>query len=121
MSGSQLLELATQGAQDGRVTVKVAGDLDATYAHRLYDAVERLDLRVGEHLDLRLEDVTFLDTVGASVLAASRQLAVDRGCAFSISAPSLQCRAVLELVGLGRLLPSLDDSLEALPGMLPLI
>ncbi len=121
MFGSQLLELSTQWAQDGRVAVKVAGDLDATDAHLLYNAVEQLELHVGQHLDLDLEDVTFLDTVGASVLAACRQNAVDRGCGFSISAPSLQCRAVLELVGLGRLLPSLDDSPEALPGMLPLI
>jgi anti-sigma B factor antagonist len=120
VSGSQLLELAAQWRQDGRVMVEAAGDLDATHAHRLYDAVVGLDLHVGQHLDLHLEGVTFLDTVGASVLAATRQHAVDRGCVFSISAPSLQCRAVLELVGLGRLLPSLDDSLEALPGMLPL-
>ena len=120
MSGSQLLELATRWGWDDCVVVTVAGDLDATEAHQLYDIVERLDLHVGQHLDLQLEDVTFLDTVGASVLAACHQVAVDRGCAFTLSAPSLQCRAVLELVGLGHLLPSFDDSPGALPGMLPL-
>jgi anti-anti-sigma factor len=120
VSGSQLLELATRWGQDGRVVVEVAGDLDATHAHRLYDAVVLLDLHPGQFLDLHLGAVTFLDTVGASVVAASRQRAVERGGQFRLSFPSLQCRAVLELVGLGHLLSSPDDSLEALPGMLPM-
>ena len=120
MSGSQPLELGTCWWEDGRVVVEVAGDLDATHAHRLYDAVVELDLHVGQHLDLHLGAVTFLDTVGASVLAASRQFAVERGCEFSIVVPSLQSRAVLELVGLGHLMSSLDEPLETLPGMLPM-
>jgi anti-anti-sigma factor len=114
------LELATSWWPDGRVVVEVAGDLDATHAHRLYDDVVELDPHVGQHLELHLGAVTFLDTVGASVLAASRQFAVERGCQFSITVPSLQSRAVLELVGLGHLLSPHDDSLGALPGMLPM-
>jgi anti-anti-sigma factor len=117
--GAHRLEVATSW-QDDRVVVEVAGDLDATHAHRLYDAVVELDLHGGQQLDLHLGAVTCLDSVGASVLAASHRFAVERGCQFTISVPSLQSRAVLELVGLGHLLSSPDDSLEALPGMLPM-
>jgi anti-anti-sigma factor len=120
VSGSQLLRLATHWWPNGRVVVEVAGDLDATHAHRVFDEVARLDLHAGQRLDLHLKDVTFLDSVGASVLVASEEFAVDRDCTFSISAASLQCRAVLELVGLSRMLPSVDEPTEALPGLLPM-
>lgn len=118
MSGSQLLRLTSHWWPNGRVVVAVGGDVDAMHAHQLFDEVARLDLHPGQHLDLQLEDVTFLDSVGASVLLASEALAAGRGCAFSISAPSLQCGAVLELVGLSRLMPPVHD-VEAMPGMLP--
>jgi anti-anti-sigma factor len=120
VSGTELLGLATHWWPNGRVVVEVAGDFDATAAHRVFDEVARLDLHPGQTLELRLKDVTFLDSVGASVLMASEELAVNRGCTFSISAPSLQCRAVLELVGLSRLLPTVDEPVEALPGLLPM-
>jgi anti-anti-sigma factor len=120
VSGSQLLRLATHGWPNGRVVVEVAGDFDATDAHRVFDEVARLDLHPGQTLDLHLKDVTFLDSVGASVLLASEELAVNHGCRFTITAPSLQCRAVLELVGLSWLLPPTDEPLEALPGLLPM-
>jgi anti-anti-sigma factor len=120
VSGSQLLRVATHWWPNGRVVVEVAGDLDATAAHQLFDEVARLDLHAGQRLDVHLEDVTFLDSVGASVLLASAEVVAGRGCAFTISSPSLQCRAVLELVGLSRLLPSRDEPTEALPGMLPM-
>jgi anti-anti-sigma factor len=118
VSGTQLLTLATHWWPNGLVVVDVGGDLDATHAHRLFGEITRLDLHPGQHLDLHLAEVTFLDSVGASVLLAGEALAVGRGCSFSISAPSLQCRAVLELVGLSRLLPSFHD-VDAMPGMLP--
>ena len=120
MSGSQLLGLSTHWWPNGRVVVEITGDFDATHAHQVFDEVTRLDLHAGQRLDVHLEDVTFLDSVGASVLLACEELAVGRGCAFQLSAPSLQCRAVLELVGLSRLLPALDGPAEVLPGMLPM-
>lgn len=120
MSGTQLLGVATHWWPNDQVVVEVAGDFDATHAHRVFDEVARLDLHAGQRLDLHLEKVTFLDSVGASVLLACEELAVDRGCAFQLSAPSLQCRAVLEIVGLGRLLPTVDEPVEALPGLLPM-
>ena len=119
MSGSQLLGLVTHRWPDGRVVVEVAGDFDASHAHQVFDEVARLDLHPDQRLDLNLENVTFLDSVGASVLIASDELTTRRGCVFRISTPSLQCRAVLELVGLTRLLSTLDDPLEGQPGTLP--
>jgi anti-anti-sigma factor len=119
VSGSQLLGLATHRWPDGQVVVEVTGDFDASHAHQVFDEVARLDLHPDQRLELHLENVTFLDSVGASVLTASEELTTRRGCVFRISSPSLQCRAVLELVGLTRLLPILDDPFEGQPGTLP--
>jgi anti-anti-sigma factor len=118
VSGSQLLGLATHWWPNGQVVVEVGGELDAAHAHQVFDEIARLDLHPGQRLDLQLENVTFLDSVGASVLVASEELTTRRGCAFHVSSTSLQCRAVLELVGLTRLLPTLDDPPEAHSGML---
>jgi anti-sigma B factor antagonist len=118
VSGSELLGLVTHWWPDGQVVVEVGGELDANHAHQVFDAVARLDLHPGQRLDLQLENVTFLDSVGASVLVASEELTTRRGCAFRVSSTSLQCQAVLELVGLNRLLPTLDDPLEGQPGVL---
>jgi anti-sigma B factor antagonist len=120
VTGSQLLKLATHWWPDGRVVVEVEGDFDASDGYRVFAEVAQLDLHPGQALELDLKDVTFLDSVGASVLVASEELAGSRGCTFRISAPSLQCRAVLELVGLSRLLPAPDEPVDALPGLLPM-
>jgi anti-anti-sigma factor len=96
------LTIGCQGSQ--HAVVSVAGDLDASRAHELFAAVERLDLHAGQCLDVQLAEVTFVDTVGASILLAIESLAHERGCRYRISSASLQTRAVLELMGLDQLL-----------------
>jgi anti-anti-sigma factor len=110
----QLLGIATYCWPNGRHVLRLVGDLDTANAHRLFDAVVDLDLRPGQSVTMNLEDVTFLDSVGASVLLACQTVVDEHACAFTITSSSLQARAVLELMGLDRLLHD-DDRLETLP------
>ena len=83
MFGPQLLGLATHRWPDGQVVVEVAGDFDASHAHQVFDEVARLDLHPDQRLDLHLENVTFLDSVGASVLIASEELTTVEAASFA--------------------------------------
>lgn len=108
---SEMLGIAAYTWPDGRVVIRLVGSLDGASSARLVDEATRLDLGSSRHLILHLEDVTFLDSLGISAVLATEALARDRGSQFGISSPSLQARAILELAGLDRLLPRLEDDL----------
>jgi anti-sigma B factor antagonist len=101
---AQLLAITTYCWPDGRAVVRLVGDLDVENAPRLFDAVVDLDLKAGQQVALDLEGVTYLDSVGASVLVACETVTREHACSFCLSSASLQARAVLELLGLDRYL-----------------
>jgi anti-anti-sigma factor len=108
---SEMLGIAAYTWPNGRVVIRLVGSLDGSSASRLVDEAGRLDVRAGHHLVLHLEDVTFVDSLGISAVLATEAMARDRGCEFQISSPSLQARAILEIAGLDRLLPRIEDDL----------
>jgi anti-anti-sigma factor len=106
---ARLLGIATYCWPNGRIVLRLVGDLDATNAHRLFDVVVDLDLKPGQRVALNLEDVTSLDSVGASVLVACQRVARDHACSFSVTSPSTQVGAVLQMVGLDHLVEKRDQ------------
>jgi anti-sigma B factor antagonist len=101
---AQLLGITAQCWPDGRTVLRVAGDLDAENAPRLFDTLVDLDLRAGQLVALDLDGVTYLDSVGASVLVACETVVREHASTFCLTSASLQARAVLEVIGLDRYL-----------------
>jgi anti-anti-sigma factor len=105
-----MLRIATYCRPNGRIVLRLAGDLDATNAHRLFDVVVDLDLKPGQRVAMNLEEVTSLDSVGASVLVACQRVARDHGCGLSVTSPSNQATAVLRMMGLDHLIETRDQT-----------
>lgn len=106
----RLLRITPYCWPNGRIALRLAGDLDAISAHRLFDVVVDLDLKAGQRVVLNLEDVTSLDSVGASVLVACQRVARDHACSLSVTSPSTQASAVLQMVGLDHLVDKRDQT-----------
>jgi anti-anti-sigma factor len=106
----RLLRILTHCWPNGRIVLRVVGDLDAINAHRLFDVVVDLDLKPGQRVALNLEGVTSLDSVGASVLVACQRVARDHACSLSVTSPSTQAGAVLQMVGLDHLVEQRDQT-----------
>jgi anti-anti-sigma factor len=106
----RLSRIATCCRPNGRIVLRPVGALDATNAHRLFDVVVDLDLKAGQRVALNLEDVTSLDSVGASVLVACQLVARDRACSLGLTSPSNQASAVLRTVGLDHLVEQRDET-----------
>jgi anti-anti-sigma factor len=102
--GEPLLRIVPYCWPNGRIVLRLVGDLDATNAHRLFGFVVDLDLKPGHRIALNLEEVTSLDSVGASVLVACQRVARDHACSLSVTSPSTQASAVLQMVGLAHLI-----------------
>jgi anti-sigma B factor antagonist len=97
---AQLLGITTYCWPDGRALLRVVGDLDTENAPQLFETVVDLDLKAGQRVAVELSGVTYLDSVGASVLVACETVTREHACTFRVSSASLQARAVLELIGL---------------------
>ncbi|HEX5497012.1 MAG TPA: STAS domain-containing protein [Mycobacteriales bacterium] len=85
----------------GVVELVVAGEVDLASAPVLNAAIKRAADEPGVAvLRVALAEVTFLDSVGLSVLVAGRNLAEERGLTFAVRHPSRQAHKVLGLTGL---------------------
>lgn len=66
------LEIEVQQTE-GRTLVMVAGDLDASTASHLYDALSDLELAEARQVVIDLAKVTFMDSTGLSVLVTEHK------------------------------------------------
>ena len=93
---------------DSRMHVTPRGELDIATAPQLEEAVsEATSLPVAE-LVLDLRELTFMDSTGLRALAQANLKAEQAGTALSIWRGSHQIERVLEISGLGPLLPLAD-------------
>ena len=93
------MEIEVQRSED-RTLVIVAGELDASTASYLYDALSDLELADPRHVVLDLAKVTFMDSTGLSVIVtAHRRLDHVKGTLTIFSPPS-SIRRLFEMTGL---------------------
>jgi anti-anti-sigma factor len=109
---SEKLAIASHRLPDGRVTVRMAGVLDAAGAARLIDATTRIDPRAGDRVVVHLDAASSLDAAGIGALCYAEAFVRARGGRFAISAPSRRVHATLEIAGLGRCCTAADDTGE---------
>jgi anti-sigma B factor antagonist len=100
---------------DGRIVVKLTGELDLYNAHEIRDALLECCSESPERLVIDLSEVTFIDSTALGVLIEARtRLPNRRG--FLLAAPGLETRRALEISGLDRhftVHESLDEALAA--------
>lgn len=99
------------------VVLHVRGELDeetaATFRQRLDALIERERVR---YLILDLRHLSFIDSSGLGALLGRLRLLQQRGGRMAVVRPAPHVRAVLELSGLGRLLPIYASARQALGG-----
>ena len=93
--------------RDGRVVVRLSGELDAATAPRLHSR-----LTDNAHTDVRqvvidLEAVEFIDSTGLRALLQSREHVVAAGRAFAVTNPTDAAVRLFQLTGTQELL--MDD------------
>lgn len=88
---------------DGRVVLRLTGELDCDTAPILREALDQLGGRVVPTLVLQLANLKFIDSSGLHelVTALSRQRAV--GGEVVLDQPSAQTMCVLDIAGLSRI------------------
>lgn len=99
------------------VVLHVRGELDeetaATFRDRLDALIERDRIR---YLVLDLRQLTFMDSSGLGVLLGRLRRLQEVGGRMALVRPAAHVRAVLELSGVGRLLPIYASARQALGG-----
>lgn len=97
-----------QVVRNGSATrIAPAGELDIATTPALERAIDDATGE-GAALVLDLRELTFMDSTGLRTLAQTNARAADEGFEFSIVRGSRQIERVLEISGLGALLPLVD-------------
>ncbi len=86
-----------------------AGELDIATTPALEQAITEATSEPGTHLVLDLRELTFMDSTGLRTLAQTSARAEQDGFTLAIWRGSRQIERVLEISGLGALLP-LEDA-----------
>lgn len=95
--------------EDGVVIVGISGELDCVTAPILEERLQDLLADQGNlRVVLDLEEMTFVDSSGLSVLVAAYQGLRARGGQLSLRRPGPSTQRVFEITGLNRVLPT-DD------------
>jgi anti-anti-sigma factor len=89
--------------RDGRVVVALDGELDLHAARRvevaLSDAVRSRGCRL---VQVNLDDVSYIDSIGLGVLVTARRMALSRDVLFLVVNPQPYVRRILHVTGLER-------------------
>jgi len=93
---------------DGQTCIAPCGELDIATAPQLEEAVSEATQGAVAELVLDLRELTFMDSTGLRALAQANVKAQQAGTALSIWRGSRQIERVLEISGLGPLLPLAD-------------
>ncbi|GAA3605188.1 anti-sigma factor antagonist BldG [Marihabitans asiaticum] len=104
------LTLATSETHDVAV-VACSGEIDATNAGRLRDAVQE-QIQAGHlHVALDLTEVTFLDSTGLGVIVGRLKTLRREGGALTIAVTAPRVRRVFEITGLDKVF-TLHESID---------
>ena len=95
------LSITTSTLPAGVVEISPAGEIDVENAYTVKDAVaERLADNRPERIELNMQDVTFIDSVGISALVSAFQLAGISGVKLVVTRPSRFAHRQLWVTGL---------------------
>ncbi len=94
--------------QDGRMHVVPSGELDIVTAPQLEQVISEATSEPVRELVLDLRELTFMDSTGLRTLAQASQKTQRAGTTLSIWRGPHQIERVLEISGLGPLLPLAD-------------
>jgi anti-sigma B factor antagonist len=83
--------------------VVVAGELDLHSSAVLCERLSRI--RDADVIDLDAGGITFIDSAGLHALLVARKAAMDRGAEFRVVATSERMARVVEITGVGEILP----------------
>ena len=111
MPPSGQLEVGVVERSNGRLRVRIAGELDVSTAGPLLEALEdATDPRV-RGLEIDIADVSFIDSsaLGVLVRAHKRLAQLPGGKPLVLVSPRPQARKVLEITGLTRVFVIADD------------
>ena len=93
---------------EGRMQIAPCGELDIVTAPQLEEAVSEATSEAVAEIVLDLRELTFMDSSGLRALAHANLKAERAGTALSIWRGPRQIERVLEISGLGPLLPLAD-------------
>ena len=93
---------------DGRMHIAPCGELDIATSPQLEQAVSEATTEAVPELVLDLRELTFMDSTGLRTLAQASTRAQQAGTTLSIWRGPRQIERVLEISGLGALLPLAD-------------
>jgi anti-sigma B factor antagonist len=97
------LEIQVQGS-DERTLVTLSGELDASTAASLYDALAELEMADARTVVLDLAKVTFMDSTGLAVIVTEHKRLAHSGGSLTIFSPPSSVRRLFEITGLTTLL-----------------
>ena len=103
--------------------VRLQGEVDMSNVQEVSVAIEGAPAHGARGIIVDLTDTTYLDSAGVGLLVRLAERLRSRRQDFSLLAPAgSRVRSVLELTGLGRVMPlhvSLEEALEQSPNGLP--
>ena len=108
-----LLRVDVQDRPDHTV-VTASGEIDASTAHLVADAVTASLLSGKRRVLLDFAEVTFIDSTGLGVLVKSHRTAEGTGAQFAVVHPTRQTRKLIRVLGLDQLLHIFDSYEQAL-------
>jgi anti-anti-sigma factor len=100
-------------ANGGSTRIAPAGELDIATTPALEQEIAKATAEPGTQLVLDLRELTFMDSTGLRTLAQTNARAEEDGFTLSIWRGSRQIERVLEISGLGALLPLVDAPADA--------
>jgi anti-anti-sigma factor len=108
------LELAYQGAADGRATVRVCGELDITTADQAYAYLrDVVDSQPGP-VTMNLAELTFCDAAGLGVLARVAAHARRRGRSVKLAAARPSMVRIMRITGMDEAFPEVRSQALAM-------
>lgn len=108
------LTLSLQHTQGPLALARVAGEIDVDSAPALRTEALNLIARGHPHLILDLAHVSFCDSSGFSALIGILRCAKDAGGSLALAAVPDRLTRMLDLTGIGRLMPSYPSTEDAL-------
>jgi anti-sigma B factor antagonist len=108
-----LLRVDVQDRHD-HALVTAAGEIDASTAYLVADAVTGALADGHKRVLLDFADVTFIDSTGLGVLVKSHRAAAGKDALFAVVHPTKQTRKLIRVLGLDQLLFVYDNPEQAL-------
>lgn len=114
MTHSQTLILTVRHPADSIAVLTVAGEIDVDSAPALRTRAMELIRQGRPHLVLDLAPVEFCDSSGLNTMIAVLRYAKDRHGSLSLAAAPPHLTRLLDVTGVGDLIPALPTTAEAL-------